>query len=53
MLVDSLQLLLVADRFMGKGLFSIGDYEQWKPRRRMYDPAFKSRSGCCVPSVCQ
>eukprot|EP00731_Ephydatia_muelleri_P008149 Em0004g487a len=27
-------------RFLGDGLFTIRDYETWKPRRKMYDPAF-------------
>ncbi len=30
-------------RFMGRGIFSIPDYDVWKPRRRMYDSAFKKR----------
>ena len=30
-------------RFMGNGLFTIPDYDTWKPRRQIYDPAFKKR----------
>ncbi|XP_064406602.1 cholesterol 24-hydroxylase-like [Halichondria panicea] len=32
---------LFGERFMGRGIFSIPDYDVWKPRRRMYDSAFK------------
>ena len=28
-------------RFLGSGLFTIPDYDTWKPRRRLYDSAFK------------
>eukprot|EP00731_Ephydatia_muelleri_P008176 Em0004g514a len=31
---------ICGQRFLGKGLFTIRDYETWKPRRKMYDPAF-------------
>ena len=31
-------------RFLGRGLFTIPDFETWKPRRQLYDPAFKKRS---------
>ena len=31
------------NRFMGNGLLTIPDYDTWKPRRQMYDPAFKKR----------
>ena len=30
-------------RFLGYGLFSIVDYDTWKPRRQLYDPAFRKR----------
>ncbi len=30
-------------RFMGNGLLTIPDYDTWKPRRQIYDPAFKKR----------
>jgi len=33
-------------RFMGEGLFSISDYETWKPRRKIYDPTFNKRWLC-------
>ena len=28
---------------MGNGLLIIPDYDTWKPRRQIYDPAFKKR----------
>ena len=28
---------------MGNGLLTIPDYDTWKPRRQIYDPAFKKR----------
>ena len=28
---------------MGRGLVSVLDYNTWKPRRQLYDPAFKKR----------
>ena len=31
------------DRFMGHSILTIPDYETWKPRRQLYDPAFKKR----------
>ena len=31
-------------RFLGNGLFSILDYDTWKPRRKLYDPVFNKRS---------
>ena len=31
------------DRFMGNSILTIPDYETWKPRRQLYDPAFKKR----------
>ena len=27
-------------RLLGKGLFTIIDNEEWKPQRKIYDPAF-------------
>lgn len=33
--------LYCSTRFLGNGLFNILDYNSWKPRRRVYDPAFK------------
>ena len=30
---------------MGNGLLTIPDTETWKPRRQLYDPAFKKRFG--------
>lgn len=35
--------LLRHSRSCGNGLFSIPDIKSWKPRRRLYDPAFKKR----------
>ncbi|KAL5489563.1 hypothetical protein EMCRGX_G018672 [Ephydatia muelleri] len=31
-------------RFMGRGLVTIPDYDTWKPRRKLYDPSFKRSS---------
>ena len=28
---------------MGNGILTIPDYDSWKPRRQLYDPAFKKR----------
>ena len=28
---------------MGRGILTIPDYDSWKPRRQLYDPAFKKR----------
>ncbi len=30
-------------RFLGNGLVSVPDYDTWKPRRKIYDPAFNKR----------
>ena len=30
-------------RFLGNGLVVIEDYETWRPRRKLYDPAFNKR----------
>lgn len=30
-------------RFLGRGLVTIPDYDTWKPRRSLYDPAFTRR----------
>lgn len=32
---------VMGQRFMGNGLVTILDYETWKPRRQLYDPAFR------------
>ena len=34
---------LIWYRFLGDGVFSIIDYDTWKPRRQLYDPAFRKR----------
>ncbi|KAL5497025.1 hypothetical protein EMCRGX_G013418 [Ephydatia muelleri] len=31
---------LFGERFLGNGLVVIEDYETWRPRRKLYDPAF-------------
>ena len=36
-------IVLCIYRFMGYSILTILDYETWKPRRQLYDPAFKKR----------
>lgn len=39
----SMKLLvnLMGERYLGRSIFAITDYKTWKPRRQVYDPAFK------------
>ncbi|XP_064388742.1 cholesterol 24-hydroxylase-like [Halichondria panicea] len=42
---------LFGERFLGNGLVSVPDYDTWKPRRKLYDPAFnKSYLKSLLPS---
>ena len=45
---ESIVLIVYYDVFVHrlaeKALFSIEHYETWKPRRKLYDPAFNKRS---------
>ena len=36
-------VILMNHRFVGHGLVTIRDYDTWKSRRRLYDPAFTKR----------
>jgi len=38
-----LTVLFFMLRFFGNSLLTIGNYEMWKTRRRIYDPAFNKR----------
>jgi hypothetical protein len=38
-----MEIFYICHRFLGYGLFSIVDYDTWKPRRQLYDPAFRKR----------
>ena len=35
-------------RFLGRGLVTVTHYDDWSPRRRLYDPAFTKRLRCRV-----
>ena len=37
-------IYIVYCRFLGDGLVSVLNYDTWKPRRKLYDPAFNKRS---------
>ncbi|KAL5463995.1 hypothetical protein EMCRGX_G032950 [Ephydatia muelleri] len=44
---------LFGERLVGNGLFSIPDYKTWKPRRKLYDPAFnRGYLKSLVPKFC-
>ena len=36
---------MVVYRFLGNGLVTVTHYDEWSPKRRLYDPAFTKRSG--------
>ena len=36
---------MVLYRFLGNGLVTVTHYDEWSPKRRLYDPAFTKRSG--------
>ena len=42
----TLNQILIYDvcRFLGTGLVTVTHYNDWSPKRRLYDPAFTKRS---------
>ena len=36
-------IIAIYNRLMGNGILTIQDNETWKPRRQLYEPAFKKR----------
>ncbi len=45
-LIFSLLSFFLSCRFVGKSILTIESYEEWKDRRKNYDPSFSRRSAC-------
>ena len=41
-------LRLLVTRLLGNGVFTVPDYESWKPKRKIYDQTFTKRFVLCM-----